>query len=106
MFERPTDALAQFARLPKSFDLVITDLTMPEMVGIELSRRVLELRPDCPVLLATGAFNEAMQLSARAAGIRQVLLKPLDHRVLAQGLASHLRPRHSPNPLASAPQHS
>ena len=106
VFERPTDALAEFARLPKSFDLVITDLTMPEMDGIELSRRILELRPDCPVLLATGAFNEAMQLSARAAGIRQVLLKPLDHRVLAQGLASHLRPRHSPNPLASAPQHS
>jgi CheY-like chemotaxis protein len=90
VFARPNDAWAEFARQPLAFDLVITDLTMPEMDGIEFSRRILALRPDCPVLLTTGSFNEATQQAAEAVGIRQVLLKPIEHHVLMQGIATHL----------------
>jgi PAS domain S-box-containing protein len=90
VFERPSDAWVEFAREPRAYDLVITDLTMPEMDGIELSRRILELRPDCPVLLTTGSFNDATQRAAVAIGIRQVLLKPVEHRVLLQAISTQL----------------
>lgn len=70
-----------------AFDLVITDLSMPGMTGVELARKVAGVRPDLPVVLTTG--NEA-RLPAeilRTAGIREVLPKPFTAHSL--GLAAH-----------------
>lgn len=104
VFDRPTDALEEFARDPHCFGLVITDLTMPEIDGIELSRRILALRPHCPVLLTTGALNEATLQAAQTAGIRQVLLKPVDHRVLLEAIEIHLRSEQTATVVEPLPQ--
>lgn len=56
---RSPEALDTFKQDPDRFDLVITDLTMPQMNGIELSSRILATRPDIPVILCTG-FSEGM----------------------------------------------
>lgn len=88
---RAADAWELFSRAPQSFDLVITDLTMPEMDGLELSRRILGQRSDIPVLLTTGSFSDATLQAAHNAGVRQVLLKPIDHRGLLQNIAGNLR---------------
>jgi len=48
------DALVTFQNQPDKFDAVITDQTMPVMTGIDLARRVLQIRPDIPIVLCTG----------------------------------------------------
>ena len=76
------EALKLFEKEPYEFDLVVTDLTMPNMTGLELSRKVLAIRPELPVILCTG-FNDAInEQEASSMGIRELLLKPTDIREL------------------------
>jgi len=78
------EAVALFSAKPDAFDLVITDMTMPNMTGDRLARELLTLRPEIPVILCTG-FSEQMT-AARAAeiGIKGFLMKPLDRTTLAE----------------------
>jgi PAS domain S-box-containing protein len=69
---------------PSRFDLVITDQTMPEMTGFDLTREILALRPDMPVILATGFSPLIDEGSAREAGIKALVAKPLTKRDLAK----------------------
>jgi len=70
-------ALKVFSENPQAFDLVITDLTMPRMTGIELSRALLEIRPDIPIILYSGLLGEISPEEIEAVGIRAFLSKPL-----------------------------
>ena len=82
------DALDIFRAAPASFDLVITDQTMPRMTGTELTRQLMLIRPDIPVILCTGlgpTAEKALQKEeGEIAGIREVALKPLDREELAE----------------------
>lgn len=79
-------ALEIFRRDPRAFDLVITDYAMPRMTGEELARAILETRADIPVLLATG-FNQRISLEqARRIGVRDLLLKPVTLRNMAEAV--------------------
>jgi PAS domain S-box-containing protein len=75
-FNDSAQALAAFRTAPGDFDLVLTDLSMPGMSGMEVSRRMLEIRPDIPVLLATGYVRNEDVEQARSIGIREVIWKP------------------------------
>jgi PAS domain S-box-containing protein len=75
-FNDSAQALAAFSTAPGDFDLVLTDLSMPGMSGMEVSRRMLEIRPDIPVLLATGYVRSEDVEQARSIGIREVIWKP------------------------------
>lgn len=78
------DALEIFRNTPDYFDLVITDLTMPEMTGLELAKELLNLRPEIPIILATG-FSEATVIGkAKKLGIRECIMKPLVLRELGK----------------------
>jgi len=79
-------ALAAFEAEPLRFDAVLTDEMLPVMHGTELARRLLALRPTLPILLMSGNLSEAAEQSARDAGIRTVLHKPLGLRELAENL--------------------
>jgi PAS domain S-box-containing protein len=69
-------ALKTFRANPKTFDLVITDLTMPSMTGDTLAGSSIKIRPDIPILLCTG-FNETISESQAAQiGIKGILTKP------------------------------
>jgi PAS domain S-box-containing protein len=63
-------ALNLFQAEPGQFDLVITDYTMPHMTGIELARKIFEIRPDIPIILATGFSAMITPEKARTVGIR------------------------------------
>ncbi len=64
-------------------DLVITDMTMPVMTGVELARRLIEMRADIPVILCSG-FNETIDAAkAKAIGIREYMMKPVVMKELA-----------------------
>lgn len=80
----PRDALATFEEDPDAWDIVVTDQTMPGLTGIELGRRMLELRPGLPVLLCTGFSETVTEETARAAGMAAFLTKPIDPDRLAR----------------------
>jgi PAS domain S-box-containing protein len=65
------------------FDLVITDMTMPEMTGLELARGISAIKPGIPIIICTGYNNKITEDVAREAGIARVLLKPLEIREFA-----------------------
>ncbi|MFH0997814.1 MAG: response regulator [Pseudomonadota bacterium] len=71
------DALALFSRNPGLFDLVITDLTMPDMTGDKLSAELLRLRPDIPIVLCTGYSERMMEERIKAIGVRALVMKPI-----------------------------
>ncbi|MBW2663801.1 MAG: response regulator, partial [Deltaproteobacteria bacterium] len=71
------DALEAFRAGPDKFDLVITDMTMPNMTGVQLAPKLLEIRSDIPIILCTG-FSEITDANkAKALGIREFLMKPI-----------------------------
>ena len=80
-------ALAVFRTRPEDFDVVITDERMPGLSGTALVREVRGLRPDIPILLASGFLGGSIGEQAHAAGADEVLQKPLAARELALALA-------------------
>lgn len=80
----PRVALELFAN--QGADLVVTDLTMPHLSGLELARRIWEIRPGTPVILTTGYSATLDTSRARELGFRDLLLKPYTIRSLAQTL--------------------
>ena len=77
------EALRTFSDDPHRFDLVFTDQTMPEITGIDLAAELLKIRPDIPIILATGYSDIVSQERATAAGIKGFVMKPLSRKELA-----------------------
>jgi DNA-binding NtrC family response regulator len=77
------DALAIFSHNPASFDLIITDLGMPDISGLLLAEKFLKMRGDIPILLLTGEDGERLS-KARETGIRWFGAKPLSMAALAE----------------------
>jgi PAS domain S-box-containing protein len=77
------EAMATFQNHVDQFDLVITDQTMPGMTGMDLARRMIQMRPDIPIILCTGFSTQISEEKAKAAGIREFALKPLTKSDLA-----------------------
>lgn len=75
-FNDPAEALDVFKSNIAAFDVVICDLTMPQMNGIELARSIRSLQPDLPILLATGIIDDERLDDVNETGIREVLHKP------------------------------
>jgi PAS domain S-box-containing protein len=83
-FSSSLDALSAFRDRPDRFDLVITDMTMPQMTGERLAQALIEIRPDLPVILCTGYSERISEETARAMGIKAFLLKPLSAHDLSK----------------------
>jgi CheY-like chemotaxis protein len=79
-------ALRLFEENPQRFDLVITDHVMPDLTGAELARKLTGIRPDVPVLLCTGFRENLSEEDVQAAGICEVLMKPVGRADLAQAI--------------------
>jgi PAS domain S-box-containing protein len=80
------EALALIRVNPSLFDAVITDQTMPEMTGIELAKEIIAIRANMPVILCTG-FSELVNAdSAKAAGVKAFVMKPLTKGELAKAV--------------------
>jgi len=76
-------ALEVFRAHPDNFDLVITDMTMPNMTGTKLATELLAIRADIPIVLCTGFSALITEEKAKAIGIREFVMKPLVTRDLA-----------------------
>jgi PAS domain S-box-containing protein len=83
---RSDEALNLFRAHPNDFDLVITDQTMPTMTGSELSRELMQIKRDIPIILCTG-FSEAVdEDKATAQGIRGFVMKPFTTKEMAESI--------------------
>jgi len=74
------EALAHFQNAPDQFDAVITDQTMPGMTGFDLARRMLQIRPDLPIILCTGYSNLVDEEQAKMIGIKGFIMKPMSKK--------------------------
>jgi PAS domain S-box-containing protein len=92
-FTRPSEALAEFSADPSRFDAVLLDQLMPEYTGLELAKRMRATRETLPIILITGYRGPLLAQEARAAGVSEILHKPLDFRRLALALEHALRAR-------------
>ena len=91
-FADAQEALAAFEREPQAFTLVLTDFTMPGgMSGLELAQAVLAVRPDVPVVIASGGIDPAEVQRAAAAGVRNVIQKPAKVPEMAKLVSDLLR---------------
>ncbi|MFH1992877.1 MAG: PAS domain S-box protein [Pseudomonadota bacterium] len=84
------EALELFKAQPDKFDLIITDLTMPNMTGDELAKKLIAIRPDIPVILCTGFSTKITEKKAVDMGIRAFVLKPVIKKNIAETIRTVL----------------
>jgi PAS domain S-box-containing protein len=82
-FTSPVAALERFREDPDGFDLIVTDLSMPFMTGVDVGKEMLTVRPQLPVILASGFSGTWTVEKVRAQGLRDLLIKPLTGAALS-----------------------
>ena len=87
----PIRGLEKFRANPQGFDLVITDMTMPEISGEELAIKIMKIRPDIPILISTGYSNTLTHERMRELGIRGLLHKPVTIQNYAVAIQAALK---------------
>lgn len=78
------EALELVRNEPDRFDLVMTDMTMPNMTGDQLAKEIMRIRPDLPIILCTGFSEQITKERAAGIGVRAFIMKPLAMRELAE----------------------
>ncbi|MEY4761941.1 MAG: hypothetical protein RLZZ200_1797 [Pseudomonadota bacterium] len=90
-FTEQEAALRFFQANPSATDIFITDFNMPGLTGLDVARRVREIRADMPVLLVSGYVTDELVGEARKLGVRQVLEKPDGIAALTRAIDTALR---------------
>lgn len=75
-FVSSVDAFNEFKSRPKDFDIVICDMTMPNMTGLEMATKIKKIRPDIPVIISTGFSETINKKNFQEMGIDGFLMKP------------------------------
>ncbi|MFH2057710.1 MAG: cache domain-containing protein [Pseudomonadota bacterium] len=83
VFHDGSQAFAAFEKDPDKYDLIVTDMTMPNMTGDELSKRVLNIRKEIPIILCTGYSESVFESDALKIGIQKYVHKPLTNEELS-----------------------
>jgi CheY-like chemotaxis protein len=86
-YDSSLKALEAFRAKPERFHAVLTDELMPELSGTQLAARIRELRPELPVVIASGYGGPELRNRALDAGVCQVVDKPYESATIAQALA-------------------
>ena len=76
-FTNPLEALDFFSNDPGNFDLVISDMTMPQLTGEKLSENLLNIRPDIPIIICSGYLESTLSIAKERAFNISYLNKPL-----------------------------
>ena len=88
--QNPLEALDLFKSSPDSFDMIITDMSMPHMTGEQLVSHIFRIRPDIPVILCTGYNEDLTDEKARDMGLKAIMNKPVNIRELVTGVRAVL----------------
>lgn len=79
-------AIREFEKNPGGYDVIILDYSMPHMTGLEMARKIKEIRNDIPIILSSGYLNNQMGETASEAGISEILSKPVSTYKLADAV--------------------
>ena len=93
----PLKALDMFKSGPDSFDLVLTDLMMPNMTGMALAKQIKILNPDIPIILCTGFGHKFTKEDALNAGLTGMIRKPVSRKDMGLAVRKALDGRTRPN---------
>ena len=85
-FTRPEEAIAVFMEGPHHFDVVVTDLNMPRLSGLDVARTVHATQPSMPIILVSGFLSGENIPPPEDSGIRETLSKPFTARQLSAAL--------------------
>ncbi|MBW1937997.1 MAG: PAS domain S-box protein [Deltaproteobacteria bacterium] len=77
------DALEMFRSQPDRFDLVMTDMVMPKIRGDRLAKKLVEIRPDIPIIICTGRSEQMSEEKTKRIGIKALVMKPYVMKDLA-----------------------
>jgi len=91
------EALKAFRANPGKFDLVITDMSMPNMSGDKLAAELIKIRPGIPILLCTGFSEKIPEEKAETMGIKYFLMKPITRQDLSKKIRDLLDNEESSN---------
>ena len=86
----PLYALGLFRSYPGKFDLVVSDMTMPGINGLELSKRLSKIRSDIPIVLCTEFSQGPSSTKLKESGVVDMVMKPIIANTLAEVIASAL----------------
>jgi CheY-like chemotaxis protein len=89
----PVKAIEEFKKDKETFDLVITDKTMPHMTGFDVARELREIRADIPVILCSGFQGKEDMEKQSAIGISCFIIKPIGMHILAETIRNVLDKR-------------
>jgi PAS domain S-box-containing protein len=78
------EAIAKVRTHPDEFDLVVTDQSMPNLSGVELSQEILRVKPEMPIILCSGYSSVVTEDEALALGVKKYVTKPVEIRTLAR----------------------
>ena len=92
-FSSSVDALHAFEKAPEAFDLIVTDMTMPEMTGAAMARKILQLKPETSVIIVTGHSDQIDRKKAAREGIAGFAYKPLSSAELLREIRRVLQSR-------------
>lgn len=88
-------ALNVFKDAPEQFDLVISDLTMPEISGDQLAQEIKQIRPGMPIILCTGHSNRMDENKAKELGIDAFIIKPFSRKNITEAIPKVLHKTNS-----------
>ncbi|MDM8537124.1 PAS domain S-box protein [Desulfobacterales bacterium HSG17] len=78
------EALEAFKGNPTNYDLVVTDMTMPNMTGVKLTEELIAIKPDIPIIICTGFSDRLSAEKAKIIGAKGLLMKPVVKAELAK----------------------
>jgi len=90
-FSDSQQALQSFSQNPGQYDLVLTDMNMPKMSGLILSKQLLHINAKIPIILCSGFIESINEATAKSVGIRRFIIKPLTTQKLSQDLENVLK---------------
>ncbi len=96
------DALALFDRDAEAIDVVVTDMVMPEMGGLDLAERVLERRPETPIVYMSGYTDEGPATGPDGPGVPTLLEKPFSAETLVSAVRAATHPAITNLPAAKS----
>ncbi|MCP4713710.1 MAG: response regulator, partial [Deltaproteobacteria bacterium] len=99
-FSSSIEAFETFRQSPDIFDMVISDQTMPHMTGYSLSKRILEIKPELPVIICTGYSDTISTKKTESAGIKALIYKPIHRNEIARTIRAVLDNRKTTYPTS------
>ncbi len=91
------DAIELFRASPDEYDLVISDLAMPEVTGLDVARSIHGIKPDTPIMICTGFHERQDEIDIGKNGIRDVIIKPLSLQQLVLKIEEVTKPKEGNN---------